>query len=232
MSSPSFEPPIRSGTSHSSRLVSTDPTSDDCEPPIPSSSAVHPPHINDGQVPSPRVRRAGAAIVPSYSLGPSQYTGGFLTVLENPGDSPAPRLRPALWGPPSWVDGAFEGRRQTRSRSPTDYREDSSDEEEDLSFGGRTLPPLPVLDDPWHLGARTTSNISSTLSHDQSPGSEDPSVANSMLTGAFPISDPEGEYRRVTCSSTTQMLTISLTDRFLTSRKRGTRFNYVHMIIY
>ena len=172
-----LESPIHSGALASSHLASADAAS------------------------FPRMQRVTVPIAPFYSQGPPHYAGGFLAVPENPRDPPAPRLRPASWGPPEWIDGGLEGHPQTRSRSSVDYRGGSSGEEEDLPFGGRTLPPLPALDDLWCLGARPTPNVSSTLSRDHSPASEDLSVTSSLPSTSVPTTDQDGEYRRVMCSS-------------------------------
>lgn len=173
--SPPPRPPTDNSASSSSHLVSTGPTSDDWGPPTPSSSAIHPPLISKEQVSFPRVQSAGMPVTPFYPPGP-----------------PLPQLRPASWGSPSLMDEAFEGHRPTRSRSTVDFRGDRS-EDEDLPFGGRTLPPLLALNDPWRSGVRPMTNISS--SPDYSPVSEGLSITNSPPSPSFPTNYPNGGYR-------------------------------------
>ena len=111
-----------------------------------------------------------------------------------PPGPPLPRLRPASWGSPSRMDEAFEGRQPTRSRSSSNLRGDSSGEDDrDLPFGGRTLPPLFTLNDPWRSDVRVVPNISSSPDH--SPGSEGLSITNSPPSTYFPTIYPDREYR-------------------------------------
>ena len=145
-----------------------------------------------GQVSIPRMQRAGPAITPFATPDPPGYTDRFLAT-PNPESPPVPRLRPASWGSPSHVDEAFESRWFTRSRSSAGFLEDSSGEE-DLPFGRRTLPPLPIPYDLRRSDVRMTSNTSSAPSRDLSPDSGDPSAANPAST-SFRTNYPEREYR-------------------------------------
>ena len=153
---------------------------------MPSSSAIHLPGVDNEQLSFP----------PFYSQGPSQYTGGTLSAPRTSGSPPVPHLRPASWGPPSWVDEAFERHQLARSGSSVDFPGDSGGEEEDLPFGGRTLPPLPILGDPWRSGARTMPSLSPTLPRDHSPGSEDLPATSSLPSTPFSTNYhyPGGEY--------------------------------------
>ena len=160
---------------------------------MPLSSTIHLPRINGEQVSFPHVQRAGMPTTYFDPQGPPQYTGGLLAIPENPVNPPVPRLRATSWGPPSWLGEAFEGRRPTRSRSSVDFR-GGSGAEEDLPFGGRTLPPLPALNDPWRLDIRTAPNINATSSRDHSPGSEDLSLINSLPSAPSLTNDPDREY--------------------------------------
>ena len=141
----------------------------------------------------PCAQRAGVAAVPFDTPNPRQYTGGFLAT-PNPGSPPIPRLRPASWGSPSQVDEAFESRWFARSRSSAGFREDSSGDE-DLPFGRRTLPPLPIPYDPRRSDVRMTSNTSFAPSRDLSPDSGDLSAANSASSTSFHTNCPDREYR-------------------------------------
>jgi len=175
--SPSLRPPMDSGVPSSSHLSSADPTSNEWGPPTPSFNTTNPPRTSNEQVSFPRVQMAGVPITPFYPPGP-----------------PLPRLRPASWGSPSRMDGAFEGRRPTRSRSSTNLRGDSSGEDDrDLPFGGRTLPPLLALNDPWCSGVRVVPNVNPSPDH--SPGSEIFSITSSPPSVYFPTNYPDGEDR-------------------------------------
>lgn len=160
-----LELPMHSGA------ISTGPTSSDCDPSMPSSDDIY----------------------PSDSQGSPLYTSGFFTDLGTPGSLPIPRLRPASWDSSPQVDEAFESRRSTR-RPSVDFRGSSSGEEEDLPFGGRTLPPLPILNDPWYSGGQTAPNIISTF-RDHSPDNEDLSATNSLHSTSSPTDNPDKEYR-------------------------------------
>ncbi|KAF9647945.1 hypothetical protein BDM02DRAFT_3187568 [Thelephora ganbajun] len=198
---PLFDIPFstsRSQSNHGSRtstsyLVSAGPIPNNYELPPPFSSSIHPPRINDEQVLSSRVQRAGVPITPFHTPGSLQHTGGLLTI-PNPRSPPIPRLRPASWVSPSQVDEAFESHRLTRSRSSANLRGDPSGEE-DLPFGRRTLPPLLASYDPWSFSLNTTPNTNSTSSRDHSPDSEDPSMTNSVSSASFPDNYRDGKYR-------------------------------------
>ena len=175
--SPSLRPPVDSGAPSSSHLASAGPISNEWGSQTPSSSTTHPPRTSGEQVSFPRVGMPYVPINPFYPPGP-----------------PLPRLRPASWGSPSRTDEAFEGRRPTRSMSSADLRGDSSGEDDrDLPFGGRTLPPLLIINDPWRSDVRAVPNVSSSPDH--SPGSEALSITNSPPSAYFPINYPDGEYR-------------------------------------
>lgn len=193
---PSPESSTHGGASGSSHFASTGPTtgliSNNHE--LPTSF----PNVNrlprtSGQVSNPRIQRAGAAITLFDAPDPLRYAGGFLAT-PNTGSPPVPRLRPASWGSPSQTDGAPDSHRLTRSRSSADFREDSSDEE-DLPFGRRTLPPLPIPYDPRRSGFRTAPSTNPTPSRDISPDSEDLSATNSVFSTSFPSNHSEGGYR-------------------------------------
>ena len=192
--SPSLESSTHSGAS-SSYLPSADHLSNSYGLPTLFSSDIHQPRVGDEQVPIPCAQRTGVAITPFDTPDPPRYTGGFLST-PNSGSPPPPipRLRPASWGSPSQVGGAFESRRLTRSRSSAGYRGDSSSEE-DLPFGRRTLPPLPIPYDPWRLGVRTTPNPGSTPSRDLSSDSGDLSATNSVPSTFFHTNYPDRGYR-------------------------------------
>jgi len=182
--------PMHSGASSSPYFVPAG-TSNNYEPPTPFSGNIHPPHVSGERAPFPLVQREGIPIAPPYTPGTPRYTGGFFTTL-NSGSPPVPRLRPASWGSPSQVDEAFEGNRLTRSRSTVDFRGNG---EEDLPFGGGTLPPLLVPDDPWRLSVRTTPNTSSASSRGHSPESGDLSTTNSVPSTSFPTNYLDRGYR-------------------------------------
>ena len=156
------------------------------------SSDIRRPCIDDERGPTPRVRRTGAAIIPFNTPDRPRYTGGFLAI-PGLGGAPGPRLRPASWDSPSRVDGTLESPRLTRSRSSDDFRGDSGDE--DLPFGRRTLPPLPVPSDSWRSDFHTTPTASSTPSRDLSPDSGNLSATNSVLSTSFHTSYSDGGYR-------------------------------------
>jgi len=167
-----LRPPVDSGAPSSSHLVSPGPTSNEWGPPTPSPNTTHPPRTSGEQVSFPRVRMAGVPITPFYPPGP-----------------PLPRLRPASWGSPSRTDG-----QPTRSRSSADLRGNSSGEDDRaLPFGGRTLPPLLIINDPWRSGVRAVPNINS--SPDRSPGSEGLSITSSPPSAYFPTNYPDRGYR-------------------------------------
>jgi len=163
---------MESGASSSSYLDSAGSTSDDWGTPTPPPSATHPLRTSGEQVLFPRVQ-----LTPSYPPGPS-----------------LPRLRPASWGLPSQANEAFEGHRSTRSLSSANFRRGLDDEEEDLDlpFGGRTLPPLFVPSDPPQYGVPTMSTINSSADH--SPSSEAMSTTNSLASASFPTNFPDGGY--------------------------------------
>lgn len=155
-------------------------------------SANHPSLVNDEQVSFPHEQRVGVPIAPFYSQDPLHHTDEIFTEPETSRTPPVARLRPASWGgPPSWVDEAFENRRTPQLRSSVQFRGGPGDDE-DLPFGGRTLPPLPVLNDPWRSGAHTTPSINST-SRDHSPGSEGLSATSSLPSTSFLTNDSDGE---------------------------------------
>lgn len=188
--SPSLESSTPSGAS-SCHLPSAAHISNSYGPPTLFSNGIHP-RIDYERVAIPCAQRAGVATVPFDTPNPRQHTGRFLAT-PNPGSPPTPRLRPASWGSPSHVDEAFESRWFTRSRSSAGFLEDSSGEE-DLPFGRRTLPPLPIPYDLRRSDVRMTSNTSSAPSRDLSPDSGDPSAANPAST-SFRTNYPEREYR-------------------------------------
>lgn len=156
-------------------------------------SNIHPPHIGNAQVPIPPAQRAGLAIAPFDTPDLQRYADGFLAI-PNPRTPPIPPLRPASWGSPSQVDEVFERRQLTRSRSSDGFRGDSGGEE-DLPFGRRTLPPLPIPYDPWRWGIRATPNIRSTPTRDLSPDSGDMSTTNSVSSTSFHTNYTDGGYR-------------------------------------
>ena len=172
-----LRPPVDSEAPSSSHLASVGPTSNEWGPPPPSSSTIHPPRTSGEQVSFPRVRMDDMPITPFYPPGP-----------------PLPRLRPASWGSPSRMDEASDGRQLTRSRSSANLRGDSSGEDDrDLPFGGRTLPPLSILNDPWRPGVREVPKTNASPDH--SPGSEGLSIANSPPSTYFPTNYPDRGYR-------------------------------------
>ena len=156
-------------------------------------SNIHPPRIGGVQVPIPRAQRVGVAIAPFDTPDLQRYTDGF-RAIPNPRTPPIPRLRPASWNSPSQMDEVFESHRFTRSRSSGDFRGDSSGEE-DLPFGRRTLPPLPIPYDPWRFDVRATPNTSSAPPRDLSPDSGDLSTTNSVSSTSFHTNYPDGGYR-------------------------------------
>ena len=192
VNSPPLVSSTHSGASSSSYLASAGPIFNNHELPAPFPNDNHPPHMNS-QVLIPRVQRAEAAITPFDTPDPPRYTGGFLAI-PNPASPPVPRLRPASWGSPSQMDGISESHRLTRSRSSANFREDSSSEE-DLPFGRRTLPPLPILYDPWRSDLRMASNTSRAPSRDLSPDSGDLSTTNSVVSTSFHTNYSDRGYR-------------------------------------
>lgn len=175
---------MHSSASSSAYLSSAGPIPNNHEPPTLLPSYIHPPRISDERIPIPRVERGGVAIMPVHMQARPQYTGRFITTL-NSRSPPIPRLRPASWGLPSQADGGLESRRLTRSRSSADLRGDSSGEE-DLPFGNRTLPPLPISCNPWYSVVRTAPNTSSTPSRDLPLDSGDLSATDSVPSTSFP----------------------------------------------
>lgn len=190
--SPPFESSTHSGASNSNLPPVSRILSGYRRPASPHNN-IHPPHIGNAQVPIPRAQRAGVAIAPFDTPDLQQYADGFLAI-PNPGTPPIPPLRPASWGSPSQVEEVFERRRLTRSRSSNDFQGDSSGEE-DLPFGRRTLPPLPIPYDPWRLGIRATPNIESTPPRDLSPDSGDLSTTNSVSSTSFHTNYTDGGYK-------------------------------------
>ena len=187
-----FELSTHSGSSNSNPAPVSHILSGYRRPAFPHSN-IHPPHIGDVQVPIPRAQRAGVAVAPFDTPDLQRYADGFLAI-PNPGTPPIPPLRPASWGSPSQVDEVFERRRLTRPRSSIDLRGDSSGDE-DLPFGRRTLPPLPIPYDPWRWGIRATPNIGSTPPRDLSPDSGDLSTTNSVSSTSFHTNYTDGGYR-------------------------------------
>ena len=207
---------MHSGASSSYNLLPVGPTSNDCEPPTPSSAAyppssraiyppssnaIHPPsssviyqpHTSHEQTSFPRVQRAEMPAIPSHSPIPPQHLVGFFAVPRSSGTPPVPRLRPASWNSPSQVDETPEGYRPTQPSPQIGFRGDVG-YEEDLPFGGRTLPPLPVANDPWRSGVQSLPDTGPT-SYDHPTGSEDLSTTNSLPSTSFPTNFPDGEYR-------------------------------------
>lgn len=151
------------------------------------------PRTSDQQTPIPRMQGARVGITPFDTSNRRGYAGGP-PAIQDSGMPLVPRLRPASWGSPSRVNETSESRGLARPSSLTGLRGASSSEE-DLPFGQRTLPPLPIHYDPRRLGFHTTPNTSSAPSRDFSPESGDMPATKIVLPTSFHTSHSDGGYR-------------------------------------
>ena len=191
--SQSFESSTHRGSPSSPYLVSVGRVASERGLPTPFTGDIGPSRAGHQQIPIPRMQGARAAITPFDTFDLRGYAEGF-PVIRDSETSLVPRLRPASWDSPSRVDGTYESRGSARPSSLAELRGDSSGEE-DLPFGRRTLPPLPIHYDPRRLDFGTTPNTSSAPSRDLSPEGGDPPATNTVHPTSFHASHSDGGYR-------------------------------------
>ena len=171
MCSPLPGPPIHSSAS-TSYLPPTGRFSGNYEPSTSFPTNIYFSHSQSNEhVPISHPQRPRAT-TPSHPPSTPQYTRGF-PAIPSPENPPVPRLRPASWGSLPEVNCPYGGRPLKRARSSTDLLGYSSSEDEELSFGKRTLPPPLTSSDRWSLGTYTTSNASATSSRLPTPDNFD-----------------------------------------------------------